>query len=125
MKILTASLLAYGAAIALSLSPLGHADAQPDTAAAASPTHGDWTLREREKWVSDRIDKSRDDGALDRGEYDRARHSLDDLRHEEDRMRDHQHGQLTDNETADLQSRLDAMADQIHWAHQEAFVKPW
>ena len=76
MKILTASLLAYGAAIALSLSPLGHADAQPDTAAAASPTHGDWTLREREKWVSDRIDKSRDDGALDRGEYDRARHGL-------------------------------------------------
>jgi len=38
---------------------------------------------------------------------------------------DHQHGQLTDNQTADLESRLDAMADQIHWAHQEAFAKPW
>jgi hypothetical protein len=124
MKILTASLLAYGAAITLTLSPLGHADAQPD-AAAASPTHGDWTLRERETWASDRIDRSRDDGALDRGEYDRARRSLGDLRHEEDRMRDHQHGQLTDNETAGIESRLDGMADQIHRAHQEAFVKPW
>ena len=124
MKILTASLLAYGAAVTLSLSPLGHAGAQPDTAAVSS-AHGDWTLREREKWVSNRIDKSRDDGALDRTEYDRARHSLDDLRRAEDEMRDHQHGQLTDNQTADLEARLDAMADQIHWAHQEAFVKPW
>ena len=125
MRLLTISLLAYSGAMALSLSPLSHADAQPDTAAVVASSHGDWTLRERGKWVNDRIDKSRDDGALDRGEYDRARHSLDDLRHEEDRMRGHQHGQLTDNETADLESRLDAMADRIHWAHQEAFVKPW
>src|SRR5579859_5070415 len=124
MKILTASLLAYGAAVTLTLSPLGHANAQPDTA-AVSPMHGEWTLREREKWVSNRIDKSRDDGALDRTEYDRARHSLDELRRAEDEMRDHQHGQLTDNQTADLESRLDAMADQIRWAHQDAFVKPW
>ena len=125
MRLLTISLLAYGGAMALSLSPLSHVDAQPDTAAAASSSHGDWTLREREKWLGNRIDKSRDDGALDRVEYDRARHSLDDLRQEEDRMRDHQHGQLTDNQTTDLEARLDDMAAQIHWAHQEAFAKPW
>jgi hypothetical protein len=125
MRFLTLSLLAYGGAMALSLSPLKAVNAQPDTAAMVSPTHGDWTLRERERWLSDRIDKSRDDGALDRMEYDRARQSLNDLRHDEDRMRDHQHGQLTDNETADLESRLDAMASEIHWAHQEAFQKPW
>ena len=126
MKLLTLSLLAYGGAMALALSPLGHAAAQPDTpAAAVSATHGDWTLRERERWLGDRIDKSRDDGALDRVEYDRARHGLDDLRREEDRMRDHQHGELTDNQTADLEARLDDMAAQIHWAHQEAFAKPW
>ncbi|MDB5483272.1 MAG: hypothetical protein JWO83_4325 [Caulobacteraceae bacterium] len=126
MKLLTLSLLAYGGAMALSLSPLGPVDAQPDTASAVvSPTHGDWTLREREKWLSDRIDKSRDDGSLDRVEYDRARHSLDDLRQEEDRMKDHQHGELTDNQTQDLEARLDAMAAEIHWAHQQAFAKPW
>ena len=125
MKLLTLSLLAYGGAMALSLSPLSHAGAQPDTAVAASPTHGDWTLRERERWLGDRISKSRDDGALDRVEYDRARHSLDDLRRAEDEMRDHQHGQLTDNQTQDLEARLDDMAAQIHWAHQEAFARPW
>jgi len=123
MKLLTLSLIAYGGAVALTLSPLTHLNAQD--AVAESPTHGDWTLRERERWLSDRIDKSRDDGALDRVEYDRARHSLDDLRREEDRMKDHQHGELTDNETGDLEGRLDAMASEIRWAHQAAFEKPW
>jgi hypothetical protein len=124
MKLLTLSLIAYGGAMALTLSPLTRLHAQPDTV-AVSPTHGDWTLREREEWLYDRIDKSRDDGALDRVEYDRARHSLDDLRRDEDEMKDHQHGQLTDNQTAELEARLDSMASEIHWAHQEAFEKPW
>jgi len=66
MKLLTLSLLAYGGAMALSLSPLGHTDAQPDAAAAVSSGHGDWTLRERETWLSDRIGKSRDDGRIHR-----------------------------------------------------------
>jgi hypothetical protein len=125
MKLLTLSLIAYGGAVALTLSPLTHLEARTDTAVAESPTHGDWTLRERERWLSDRIDRSRDDGALDRVEYDRARHALDDLRREEDRMKDHQHGELTDNQTAELEARLDDMASEIHWAHQEAFAKPW
>jgi hypothetical protein len=124
MKLLTLSLIAYAGAVALTLSPLGHLQAQPDTA-AVSATHGDWTLHEREKWISDRIDRSRDDGALDRVEYDRARHSLDDLLRQEGEMKDHQQGDLTDNQTAELESRLDAMASEIHWAHQEAFEKPW
>jgi hypothetical protein len=124
MKLLTLSLIAYGGAVALTLSPLTHVAAQPDIAAVA-PSHGDWTLHERERWLSDRIGKSRDDGALDRVEYDQARHTLDDLRQEEDRMKDHQHGELTDNQTAELEARLDAMASEIHWAHQQAFEKPW
>jgi hypothetical protein len=40
-------------------------------------------------------------------------------------MKDHQHGELTDNQTAELEARLDDMASEIHWAHQEAFAKPW
>ena len=54
-----------------------------------------------------------------------ATRAFDELRRTEDEMRDHQHGQLTDNQTADLEARLDDMAAQIHWAHEEAFVKPW
>jgi hypothetical protein len=123
MKLLTLSLIAYGGAVALTLSPLTHLNAQD--AVAESPTHGNWTLLDRERWLSDRIDKSRDDGALDRVEYDNVRHSLDDLRREENRMKDHQHGELTDNETAELEARLDSMASEIHWAHQETFEKPW
>jgi hypothetical protein len=131
MKLLTLSLTAYGAAIALSLSPTSHARAQdaipPDTApmAGASATHGDWTLRQREDWLSDRLDKSRADGSLDHSEYDRARQELNDLRHEESHMRDGAHGQLTDNETADLEARLDAMAAKIHWANMATYTRPW
>ena len=125
MKILTLSLLAFGTAMALSLSPAGHADAQTEQAPAVSATHGDWTLRQREDGLHDRLEKSRDNGSLDRVEFDRAHDSLEGLRHEEDRMRDAQHGQLTDNETTDLEGRLDAMAAKIHWANADAFRRPW
>ncbi len=128
MKILTLSLMAYGAAVALSLSPINSAraqDAVPDATAGASVTHGDWTLKQREDWLSDRLDKSRADGSLDHAEFDHARQELNDLRHEEDHMRDHAHGQLTDNETADLEARLDAMAAKIHWANMATYTRPW
>jgi hypothetical protein len=129
MNILALSLIAYGGSIALSLSPINPAHAQdmtpPGAAEPAAVSHGDWTLREREDWLSDRLDKSRDDKSLDHHEYDRARQELDDLRHEENHMRDRGHGQLTDNETADLEVRLDAMAAKIHWANMAAYTRPW
>ena len=127
MNLLTVSIAGYVAAVALSLAPWSHADAQtdPDTAPAVSATHGDWTLRQREDWLSDRLEKSRDDGSLDHHEYERAKMALSDLRREEDHMRDRAHGQLTDNETADIEARLDDMAAKIHWAHVNSFSRPW
>ncbi len=126
MRVLTFSLIAYAASIALSLSPMSPARAQDSQAmAATSVSHGDWTLREREDWLHDRLEKSRSDGSLDRTQYDRAKDELSDLRHEEDRMRDGGHGQLTDNQTADLEARLDDMAATIHWAHESAYTRPW
>lgn len=86
---------------------------------------GDWTLKRREEWLDDRINKAHDEHALDGREADRAHHELDRLKDEEHHMRDHHDGQLTDNETADLETRLDRMADQIHWAHEDAFRRPW
>lgn len=130
MNILTVSLMACGAATALSLSPLSPARAQdthdiasaPPTAAAS---HGDWTLRQREDWLNDRLEKSRVDASLDRTEYHRVHDDLTDLRHEEDHMRGAAHGQLTDNQTADLEGRLDAIAAKIHWANTVAYSRPW
>jgi hypothetical protein len=127
MKLLTTSLAAYGGAILLSLSPWSAASAQSDMAPAptAASAHGDWTLRQREDWLSDKLEKSRGDGSLDRIEYDRAHRELSDLRHEEGALRDSAHGQLTDNQTADLEARLDTMAAKIKWANDSAYARPW
>ena len=93
--------------------------------AVVSP-HGNWTLKERENWLSDRLDKARDDGSIGPAEYDRVHAEIDHIKSDEDALRDHHDGdQLTDNETASLESRLDTVANQIHWLHDDAFRKPW
>jgi len=125
MKILAISLAAYGAAMLLSLSPYGPADAQSEMTPTPAVAHGDWTLRQRENWLNDRLDKSRDDGTIDRASYDQAKLDMGNLRQQEDGMRDAAHGQLTDNQTADMETRLDAMAAKIHWANMATFSRPW
>lgn len=100
--------------------------AAPPVEGAPAATHaGDWTLKERERWLDDRINKARDEHDLDGGEADRAHHELDRLRDDENHMRDRHDGQLTDNETTTLEARLDDMAAKIHWVHENAFQKPW
>jgi hypothetical protein len=123
MKTLILSLLAGGAAALASTAPVT-AIAQDEPPAAAAD-HGNWTLAEREKWLDSRLDKARDDGSIDHHEFERVKHELHDIHENEDRMRDHHDGQLTDNETADLESRLDAVAAQIHWLHEHSFTRPW
>ncbi len=127
MKLLTASLAVYGGSILLTLSPWSGAAAQPDMAPAPAmaPAHGDWTLRQREDWLSDKLEKSRGDGSLDRAEYDRARRDMSDLRREEGNLRNGAHGELTDNQTAELEARLDTMAAKIKWANATAYAQPW
>ncbi len=119
-------LLAKGsAALLLALTPLAAVHAQAVDANAVVSDHGDWTLRQREDWLKDRLDKAKDDHSIDRAEYDRVHDHLNEIRHDEDRMRDRHDGQLTDNETATLEARLDGVADQIHWLHEDAFRRPW
>jgi hypothetical protein len=124
MKVFTLTLLA-GAAVALiaATAPATSAGAQDEPAVAAHS--GDWTLRQREDWLRDRIDKSLVDGSLDRVEADRVRHELGDIRAQEGDMRDRHDGQLTDNETAHLEARLDNVASTIHWMHETNFEHPW
>jgi hypothetical protein len=87
--------------------------------------HGNWTLAQREDWLASRLDKAREDGSIDHHEFDRVKHELHGIHEDEEKMRDHHDGQLTDNETADLESRLDAVAAQIHWLHEHSFTRPW
>ena len=122
--------LAAAAALLISAAPLAPAHAQTamdngvDTTAVVTD-HGDWTLKQREDWLYDRLSKASDDGSLDHHEYERVRHELADIRSNEDDLRGHHDGQLTDNETAQLESRLDGVANQIHWLHDNNFRKPW
>jgi hypothetical protein len=69
--------------------------------------------------------KARDDGSIEDHEFDRVRHELSRIRDDEDRLRDAHDGQSTDNETTDLEARLDGVAAQIHWMHEQSFQKPW
>jgi hypothetical protein len=87
--------------------------------------NGGWTLKRREAWLDDHINKAHDEHALGDREADRAHHALDDLRDDEHQMRDHHEGQLTDNETINLEARLDDLTDEIVRAHDEAWRRPW
>ena len=118
------SLIAGGAAALFALAPLTAATAQ-DEAPAVAADHGNWTLKEREKWLHSRLDRSRDDGSLDRHEYDRVKDDLGRIHDDEETMRDHHDGQLTDNQTADLEMRLDDVAAKIHWLYENSFRRPW
>jgi hypothetical protein len=86
---------------------------------------GGWTLKRREDWLNDRINKAHDEHVLDGHEADRAHHELDRLRDDENRMRGRHDGQLTDDETFSLEARLDGLADQIVQSHNDAWRRPW
>jgi hypothetical protein len=92
MKTLSISVLAAGAAALFVVTPITAANAQSDGLVAVSTTHGNWTLKERENWLHDRLEKSKDDGSISHGEYDRVKDELGDIHHDEDAMRDHHDG---------------------------------
>lgn len=126
------TLLIGGAAAVLTLGVAAPGFAQmtyPDpnavNANAVVGASGNWTLREREDWLGDRLRVARDDGSIDGAEFDRVRHELDRIRNDENNMRSYHDGQLTDNETTTLEARLDGVADQIHWLHEDKFQRPW
>jgi hypothetical protein len=125
MKVITLAFSAGAAAALIAMAPATLVSAQPDEAPAAAPAHGNWTLKEREKWLEERINRSRDDGSLAHSEFDHVRRELGDIRHDEDRMRDRHDGQLTDNETTRLEARLDNVAATIHWLRSENLDRPW
>ena len=125
MKPFSLALMGAAASGLLALAAVPAAQAQAVDTSAVVGDHGNYTLKEREIWLTDRLDKARDDGSLDRHEFERVHHELSRIREDEDRLRDAHDGQLTDNENTDLEARLDNVADQIHWLHEDAFKRPW
>ena len=125
MKRVVVPLIAIPAAALLMTTAAAPASAQPAGYNVSETRHGDWTLKERENWLSNRLDKAHDDGSVDHHEYDRVHDQIRGIRHDEDRMRDHHDGQLTDGETQMLEARLDDVADHIQWLHENAFQRPW
>jgi hypothetical protein len=129
MKLIALPLAAGAAALIVAALPIAGAHAQsypaPVDANAVVTDHGNWTLKDREHWLFSRLDKARDDGSIDGHEYDRVRREMDNIRADEDRMRGDHDGQLTDNESAAMEARLDGVADQIHWLHESSFQRPW
>ncbi len=126
----TSTLLAAAAAAALLAAPAAFAqDVAPANALppVTVPVHdsGNWTLRQREDWLNDHINKAHDEKDVTDHEADRAHHELDRLKDAENHMRGRHDGQLTDNETNELEAQLDQMAAQIHWEHENAFARPW
>ena len=125
MKAFSLSLIGAAGLAFFALASSPPAYAQGVDASAVVGEHGNWTLRQRENWLSDRLAKAREDGSIDHHEYDRVRHELARIHDDEDRLRDDHHGQLTDNENTDLEARLDGVAGQIHWLREHSFERPW
>jgi hypothetical protein len=121
MKIALSALVA---AAALMAGP-AVVHAQAVDADAVVTSHGDWTLKQREDWLYDRLDTAHDDGSVGSDEFERVHHEIGAIRRDEDKLRSSHDGQLTDNETAALEARLDSVADQIHWLRESDFRRPW
>jgi len=122
------SILLATAAAVLAAAPVAFAQTETTTTTVYPASVGDpgnWTLKRREDWLNEHINKAHDEHDIDGKEADRAHHMLDRIKADESKMRDHHDGELTDNETADLEARLVAMASGIKAAHENAFQKPW
>jgi len=126
VRIFSIPLLGAAAVSLIALSSPIAAQAQSvDASAVVGGGHGDWTLKQREDWLTSRLEKAAADGSLDRHEYERVNHDLASIHADEDQLRDRHEGQLTDTETAALEVRLDGVAGQIHWLRENSFQRPW
>ena len=89
------------------------------TPASAQPTPasyhwGDRTLAQRENTLANRADRDWDDGWIDRAQFLNVTKAIANVRRDEDRLRDEQAGELTGDQMANLQDRLDRVAGQMN-----------
>jgi hypothetical protein len=127
MQRLTTIMTGVAAAAMLSAVPAAsQAQSVYDRAVDASAAvGGDWTLSQREDWLADHLHLALKDDAIDARQYGSLRDALDVVRDQEARMRAAQGGELTDNQTARLEERLNGISDRMRSLSDEGFSEPW
>jgi hypothetical protein len=132
MKPLLPCLAACAVGAGLSLAISGAATAQPSALPppdtnSASPTgqnappeadnliNGDFSLKQREDRLAALLSSSLADGSLSKAEYSRANAELATIRAAENRMRQRNHGELTDTDTFRLEGHIKALIGSIRW----------
>jgi hypothetical protein len=127
MQRLTTIMTGVAAAAMLSAVPAAsQAQSVYDRAVDASAAvGGDWTLSQREDWLADHLHLALKDDAIDARQYGSLRDALDVVRDQEARMRAAQGGELTDNQTARLEERLNGISDRMRSLSDEGFSDPW
>jgi hypothetical protein len=116
--------IALAGAAAMTLASLAPAVtmAQPMDAPAI---HHDWSLHDRVDWLRTRLDHARADGSISHAEFDRVRDEIQGISGDESTLRGANAGALTSQDRDNLERRLDAVADQIHWLRQTSLQRPW
>jgi hypothetical protein len=76
-------------------------------------------VRGRMDFMQDRINRAADRGWIGPTEVERANRELSFIRGEESRLRDRDGGRLRPEDRGYLQSRLDSLAERLHWAEHD------
>ena len=108
------SLSAIAASTVLSFTPLAIAHAQSE-----------WSIGQRESWLDSRIDRARDDGAIDGRQARQLHDAVRNIRTDEDRMRDDSYGDLSGYDRDNLSSRIDGVANRLDNLSDHEFAAPW
>ena len=99
--------------------------APPVVAQPYGAADGRWDVSRRIDWTQDRINRGRDDGSLDRGEYQRVQTQLRSIRLEKQRLRWDNGGGLDAQAREMLLARLDRLNAEIHWLRHNSEARPW
>jgi hypothetical protein len=103
--------------------PPGDRMDQMDRGRAERPG-GEWPLERRIDWLARRIDRAADAGWLSGNEIARGQSELNGIRHEEDRLRERDGGQLSPEDRTYLVQRLDELNRTLRWSGDNP-PPPW